>query len=171
MLREFATAWRVLASATIMLAIGAVIAFGRAAPVQPEPRNSDGTPQYVIPLPSSPGAVVLDYRDFGSQARAIDLLGHEWWSWEAGGSFEADDFFDVHVVVYRGRTLDDIERAYPTIEKLQDYRYVAYDDAMAWLDRNFDDLRDPMWGADYAGRMTLHFLMTRSRITTALGER
>src|SRR5512138_3199561 len=163
MLREFATTWRVIASATIMLVFAAVITFGSEASAQPVQRtaNSDGTPQYVPPLPSSPGAVVLDYSDFGSQARAYELLGHEWWQWEAGGSFEIDDVFDVHVVVYRDRTLDDVMRAYPTIVGVQDYRYVAYDDAMAYLADNLAELRDPDYDTDYVAMMMLHFLTTR----------
>ena len=78
--------------------------------------------------------VVLDYGDFGPQAAAFELLGYEWWQWEPHGD-SRPQATHVKVVVYRDVDQATVAATYPVApEKKQDYRYVPYDKALAWLD-------------------------------------
>lgn len=80
--------------------------------------------------------VVLDYHAFGPQAAAWQLLGHEWWQWQAHGDSRPGTSYDVKVVVYRGIDRDAVAAAYPVVSAEQkDYRYVTFDAALAYLDR------------------------------------
>ena len=136
-----------IAHSTVLAAIASLLPActdGRGAseppaskPADAPARNSDGSLQVLPPGPPSrpPHAVVLAYDDFGPQVLAGELLGPEWWQWEAGGSWALDDRFDVRVVVYRGMTLAEAQAEYPTVEGRADYRHVSYDDAMAFLER------------------------------------
>jgi hypothetical protein len=138
---------------------------------EPEvPRNSDGSPQILPPGPPSrpPHTLVLDYDDFGPQAMAFGLLGMQWWQWEAGGSWEPGDRFDIRVVVYRGITLAAVQAEYPTVEGRADYRYVSYDDAMAYFERSMAEIEDE----DEPLLRGLHgeLAATRARVRQALGE-
>lgn len=147
---------------------------GRVASVRGEPevvpavpRNSDGSLQILPPGPPSrpPHTLVLAYDDFGPQALAFELIGMEWWQWEAGGSWEPGDRFDVRVVVYRGMTLAAVQAEYPTVEGRADYRYVSYDDAMAHFDRAMAEIEDE------PSLQQLHeeLAVTRTRVREALG--
>jgi hypothetical protein len=146
---------------------GAVV---RVPPVSlaPEvPRNSDGSLQVLPPGPPSrpPHTLVLAYDDFGPQAMAGQLLGMEWWQWEAGGSWEIEDRFDVRVVVYRGITEREVVAEYPTLVGLADYRYVSYDDAMAYFEENIADIE----GEPSLLRLQEELVATRSRVRRTLG--
>lgn len=127
-------------------------------------KNSDGSPKRLPPsAPSTPPhTLVLAYDDFGPQALAGQLLGPSWWSWEAGGSFEPGDEFDVRVVVYRGRTRAQVEATYPTVKNVSDHRLVPYADAIAFLD---EALADP----DLPSSLADDLRATRKRIVDALG--
>lgn len=114
-----------------------------ASPDWPSPRNSDGTLKRLPPgAPGEPGSTVLfRYDDFGAQSMQNGLLGSDWWSWEAGGSFEPGDAFDVRVVVHRGRTPEALAARFPTVKGRSDYRFVSRVDALAYLDRMIAELR------------------------------
>lgn len=106
------------------------------------PRNSDGTSKALGPAPpSEPGHTLLfRYEDFGPPSMADGLLGSEWWSWEAGGSFERCDAFDVRVVVHDGRRLEDTRARYPTVRGVGDYRLVDRGRALRYLDERIAEL-------------------------------
>lgn len=131
------------------------------------PRNSDGSPQILPPGPPSrsPYTIVLAYDDFGPQAMAFELLGMGWWQWEGGGSWEPGDRFDVRVVVYRGLTLAAVQAEYPTVEGRADYRYVRFDDAMAYFERNMAEIE----GEPSLERLHAELADTHGRIRQALG--
>lgn len=102
----------------------------------PGPKNSDGTAKQLPPaLPVRAGEMLmLCYDDFGPQSMAVGLLGSEWWSWEAGGSFEPGDRFDVRVIVHADGERTAAEMRYPTERGVADYRIVSRADALAHLD-------------------------------------
>lgn len=103
----------------------------------PSLRNPDHTLKRLPPgPPGHPGTTVLfRYFDFGPQSVHNGLLGHEWWSWEAGGSFEPGDVFDVRVVVYQKRTKKKVAAEYPTVRGKSDYRLIDRKAALAYLAR------------------------------------
>jgi hypothetical protein len=98
------------------------------------------------------------------------LLGDAWWSWEAGGSFEPGDEFDVRVVVYQGRTLDEVKERYPTVKGKGDYRLIQRDEAIRYLDDNIAELaamsKDP--GEHDFGPLRRDLEETRSTIVECL---
>lgn len=79
----------------------------------------------------------LNYRAFGPQAMAYEIIGNEWWQWqESGGDRPAQDF-DIKVIVYRGATVEELTERFPLIpEKFIDSRYLKYQDAMTYLDKH-----------------------------------
>lgn len=129
-------------------------------------RNSDGSLQTLPPGPPSrpPHTLVLAYDDFGPQALAGTLLGAAWWQWEAGGSWEPGDRFDVRVVVYRGPSEEEVAAEYPTVEGAADYRYVSYDEAMAFFDGALADTD----GEPTLASLRAQLQATRKRIEAAL---
>lgn len=140
-----------------------------AQPVQPEePRNSDGSRQVLPPGPPSrpPYTVVLAYDDFGPQALAGTLIGPQWWQWEAGGSWEPEDRFDIRVVVYRGLTAQEVAREYPTVKGEADYRYVTHDQAMAHFARAMAEIK----GEPSLQQLHVQLQATRARVRRALGS-
>ena len=140
----------------------------------PSPTNSDGTPKVLAPPPPNvPGhALVLPYEAFGPQAMAAPLLGSDWWSWEAGGSFEPGDSFDVRVVVHHDAPAEEIALRYPTVEKKSDYRLLERDHALRYLGDRIAELRrmmDDDEGIDLRSTLT-RLAQTRSTIVECLGE-
>jgi hypothetical protein len=65
--------------------------------------------------------IVLEYRNFGPQVIAYEIIGMEWWQWnEHGDSRPAE--YDIRVVVYRNASTEEIEKKYPIVEnKKQDF--------------------------------------------------
>jgi len=108
----------------------------------PRPLNSDGTYKRSPDAPPpQPGRTALfRYDDFGPQAMVAGWLGMEWWSWEAGGSFEFCDAFDVRVVVYDGVARETVEARFPTVRGVSDYRVVSRADVVAHLDAQIAEL-------------------------------
>ena len=78
--------------------------------------------------------IVLPYNAFGPQAMAHQIIGFGWYQWRCSGcgylNAPADD---VRVVVYRGITREETIRRYPVVMNEQDYRYLSYEDAVAYL--------------------------------------
>lgn len=110
---------------------------------------------------ASDRTLVLDYRDFGPQAAAWEVLGMEWWQWEeASGHAEPGRRYEIRVVVYRDLSPEAVARRYPVIpEEERDYRYLAYGDAMDYLNGRIreDTVLRPL------------LARTRTRILAALG--
>lgn len=148
---------------------GGAVARVQPVGVQPQvPRNSDGSLQVLPPGPPSrpPHTLVLDYDDFGPQGMAYELLGMEWWQWEAGGSWEMGDRFDVRVVIYRGITEPEVATEYPTVVGHADYRYVSYDEAMAYFEENIAEIE----GEPSLLRLQEELIATRARVRQSLGS-
>lgn len=109
--------------------------------------------------------VILDYQDFGPPSMSHALLGHEWWQWQAHGDPDPRQTYPVKVVVYRGIPLADVKKRYPVnAQQEQDFRYVAYDTAITYLDQQIQYLRD--W-ASSSPQTALPGLLARLQQTQA----
>ncbi len=106
--------------------------------------------------------LLLDYEDFGPQAMAHELLGMQWWQWENSGSPNPNDRYAIKVVAYKDLTRAEVERRFPVVlDKLQDYRYVPYEEAMRYLDRHIAD--------DVIADVTARLTRTREALLATLG--
>lgn len=86
---------------------------------------------------SAQSTVTLDYKAFGPQVIAHEIIGNEWWQWEVSGAPDPTVTYDVKVVVYRNIDLASVKEKFPVDKKLQiDYRYVTYQEAIAFLDKH-----------------------------------
>ncbi len=90
------------------------------------------------PAPTDAEAwIVLEYGDFGPQAAAYELLGMQWFQWSGHGDSDPRSLDPIQVVVYRPDrvSLSEVRARFPVIEsERQDYRYITYEDALAYLD-------------------------------------
>ena len=85
--------------------------------------------------------VILTYKDFGPPALAGDLIGSDYWQWDSHGDSRPRDY-PIRVVVYRNIDLQKVKERYPVSkEKEQDYRYVEYRTAMAFLNSSIEQLQ------------------------------
>ncbi|MCI0505624.1 MAG: hypothetical protein L0Z73_05885 [Gammaproteobacteria bacterium] len=83
--------------------------------------------------------LVLDYEEFGPPAAAYKLIGNDWWQWLPHGDSRPKKY-DIKVVVFKDIDLDKVQRQFPIIEQNnQDYRYLKYNDALEYLDRNIEE--------------------------------
>jgi hypothetical protein len=88
---------------------------------------------------NSDNMIVLDYNDFGPQVIASEVIGTEWWQWQAHGD-SSPTVYPVKVVVYRGVSLDNVEKRYPVNPtKEHDFRYVEYQNALSFLEQKIED--------------------------------
>ncbi|APR77183.1 Hypothetical protein A7982_02530 [Minicystis rosea] len=112
------------------------------------------------------------YGDFGPQIMAAGLIGEEPYSWApACGCWQPGDVFDVRVIVHHGLSREKVEALYPSASGLRDYRYVARDEAIRYLDRSIAELRrdkDPE-SAEIMNREVANLTRTREAIVRALG--
>ena len=70
---------------------------------------------------------------------AHELIGMEWWQWQSHGDARPKDY-PIKVVIYRGLTLAKVKTTYPVVpEKRIDYRYVAYQYSVTYLNKNIAD--------------------------------
>lgn len=80
-----------------------------------------------------PKVVVMDYNDFGPQAMAHELIGMEWWQWQAHGGSRPEQY-PIRVVVYSDISQAEVSQQYPVRpEQQQDYRYLEYPKAREYL--------------------------------------
>lgn len=83
--------------------------------------------------------LVFQYDDFGPQSAADKILGRQWWQWQSHGDSRPRKY-DIKVVVYKGISLQEVKRLYPVLpEKKQDFRYVEYQLALDYLDKNITE--------------------------------
>ena len=84
---------------------------------------------------------VLDYRNFGVQAMAYELLGFQWYQWDSHGDPDPNISCDIKVVVYKNILPGKVKQLYPVIRELkQDFRYVEYSRAMQYFDRQIQQI-------------------------------
>ena len=87
--------------------------------------------------------LVLDSDDFGPQALAYETIGFQWFQWNSQGPDKPQDKDSIKVVVYWDEPLKKVQQAYPVDpRKKQDFRYLAYDKALAYLDRSIREAPD-----------------------------
>ena len=108
--------------------------------------------------------LILDYGDFGPQAAAYKALGMEWWQWENHGDSNPRTSYDIKVVVYRNIPLLTVQRRYPVDKNRQrDYRYLAYPQALAYLDKQIAE--------DILPELTQKHKKTKAKIQNAFKDR
>lgn len=89
-------------------------------------------------------SVVLDYDEFGPSAMSYSLVGYPWWQWLPEGGSNPKARYDIKVVVYKDVPLKRVEAVYPVSENQEkDYRYVTRDDAIQYLDKSLEMVREP----------------------------
>lgn len=107
--------------------------------------------------------VVFNYKDFGPQVIASEVIGMEWWQWQPHGESRPTQY-DVKVVVYRNVALGHVKKKYPVVsEKKEDYRYLEYDTAINYLDDKIDE--------NIVEDVTFRLKETRKRILNKLGDK
>jgi hypothetical protein len=107
--------------------------------------------------------IILEYQDFGPQAVAYETIGMEWWQWDSHGASDPYYQYDIKVVVYRNVPLSNVQNVYPVIrESEQDYRYLPYTKAIAYLDNQIQE--------DLFPELTARLTKTRSLIVEKLGK-
>jgi hypothetical protein len=77
--------------------------------------------------------IVLSYDELGPQAAVFELIGFQWYQWNGHGSDDPTTIDDIKVVVYRNISFAKVKEMYLVIEGKQDYRYLDYTIAMAYL--------------------------------------
>ncbi len=106
--------------------------------------------------------LVLQYEDFGPTSASYELLGMDWWQWQTHGG-SRPKYYDIKVVVYRDLDLQQVRQAFPANPSLElDYRYVAFADAMRYLERMIAENAMELLGQ--------RLKQTRLRIISTLGE-
>ena len=84
---------------------------------------------------------VLDYENFGVQAMAYELLGFQWYQWDSHGDSDPKTTYDIKVVVYKNIPPGKVKELYPVIRELkQDFRYLDYNRAMQYFDRQIQEI-------------------------------
>jgi hypothetical protein len=86
--------------------------------------------------------LILEYRDFGPEEMARELLGYGRWQWDnITSAGDPNNQKEIKVVIFDdhdvfGIPLDIVKQAHPVIkEKHQDYRYISQKQALEYLDR------------------------------------
>ena len=85
-----------------------------------------------------PNTMVLSYSELGPQVLVYDLIGYEWYQWNSHGDSDPNTIDDVKVVVYRNIPLEKVKEIYPVIKGKQDYRYLDYETAIDYINKNID---------------------------------
>ena len=79
---------------------------------------------------------MLPYHELGPQVAVHELIGYEWYQWNAHGDSDPNKVDDVKVVVYRDIPLERVREMYPVIRGKQDYRYLDHATAIDYLNRH-----------------------------------
>lgn len=108
--------------------------------------------------------IILDYKDFGPQVIAHEVIGNEWWQWDAHGAPDPTTSYDVKVVVYRNIDLASVKKKYPVDKEQQkDYRYLEYSQSISYLEKQMrHTMETPLTG------MTKTLVQTKQKITAHL---
>lgn len=113
--------------------------------------------------------LILSYSAFGPQAMAFETIGYEWYQRNRVGNCDPNAPQDyVRVVIYRYISLQEAKRRYPVVMEKQDYRYLSYEDALAYLDEQEKVVSEIEEMSD--SDLIRQFKETRESILTALGR-
>ncbi len=86
---------------------------------------------------------VLDYKNFGVQAMAHELLGFQWYQWNSHGDSDPNATYDINIVVYKNIPPEKVKEFYPVIRELeQDFRYIEYSRARQYFDRQIQQINE-----------------------------
>jgi hypothetical protein len=114
--------------------------------------------------------LILKYDDFGPQAIAWETLGMQWWQWDNHGDSDPNAVYDIKIVVYRDIPLRDVKERFPVVQKTkQDYRYIKYNAALRYLDKNILNHKEieTQWAKDIVKRHS----KVRNKIINVLKEK
>ena len=107
--------------------------------------------------------ILLDYRDFGPQAIAHEVVGTEWWQWQNHGDPDPAARYDIKVAVYKDIPLTEVKNKYPVEpEQNKDVRYLEYQQAVGFLDEKIAE--------NVMKSVTERLKATRKKITDRLGQ-
>ena len=110
--------------------------------------------------------IVLQYEDFGPQDIAEEIIGPDYWQWD-DGHYDTPQKFDIKVVVYRDMKLDELKLKFPVDKsKKQDYRYVQYDAAIKWYDKQIKSFNEDL--DSQSGDINIAFYFLRNLYQNAL---
>jgi hypothetical protein len=116
--------------------------------------------------------LVLDYADFGPPSLSTELLGQEWYQWDNEGGPDPSSHFEVKIVIYQGIPLAKVQHLYPVDrDRQKDYRYLARDAALHWLDGKIEAFRHEKASDPSLFEPLIQQLeRTRRRIVDVLGD-
>lgn len=110
--------------------------------------------------------IVLDYKNFGPQAIAGELIGPHYWQWDSG-HYDRPQKFDIKVVVYRDMKLDSVKAMFPVNkDEKKDFRYVRYQVAMKWHDKQIESFNEEI--ASSIGDKNVPFYTVRNLYINSL---
>jgi len=120
-----------------------------------------------------PNSFVMKYADFGSPSNFDELVGPESSQGRSQGAEALITSDDIRVVVYRNADLAIVKRTYPELDSKYVYRYVEYNQAMDYLDKQIEELkvnndRDTEYGK-LKEKLISEYEDTRTRIIERLG--
>src|SRR5215813_5148150 len=88
-----------------------------------------------------PNSFVMKYADFGAPSSAEELVGPESFQGRGVEAEALNTSDDIRVVVYRNVDLAIVKRTYPDLDGKYVYRYVEYNQAMDYLDKQIEELK------------------------------
>ena len=114
--------------------------------------------------------LILSYDDFGPQAVAWETFGMQWWQWDNHGDSDPNTKYNIKVAIYRDIPLREVKEKFPVVQETeQDYRYIEYNTALGYLDKNILDHKEieAQWAKDIVKR----FSKVKSKIISELKEK
>lgn len=110
--------------------------------------------------------IVLNYKDFGPQDIAEELIGPNYWQWD-DGHYSKPQKFEIEVVVYRDMTLDKVKEMFPVDKNdKKDFRYVQYNLTMKWFDKQINYFNEEL--ASNSGDKNISFYFLRNLYANSL---
>jgi hypothetical protein len=72
---------------------------------------------------------------------AYKLLGYQWYQWDSHGAPDPETKYTIKVIVYKNISLEEVRQLYPVSKEIkQDYRYIEYDTALVYLNRQIIEI-------------------------------
>jgi hypothetical protein len=97
---------------------------------------------------------------------AWEFIGHDWYQWNSHGDPSPHVKYDIRIAVYSSGSQSDIQAHYPIIpEQLCDYRFVARDDALTYLEERLLDV-EAVDDTELRESLKQLLLATRQKIQT-----
>ena len=123
--------------------------------------------------PHFPNSFVMKYEDFGSPGSSDELFGSERTQGNGQRADELSSTDDIKVVVYRNVDLATVKRTYPELGGKFVYRYVEYSQAMAYLDKQIEELKannnQETENSEWGKKLISDYEQSRAKIIERLG--